>query len=292
MAEPIASVECVDDSGPRILSHLTPLEGPIQHLDRPAFQTVETATVVIPSVGFGTSPKAPPSVLDLGEKAFEFVKTVTTSDPIVQRKFSDHKAPHQEESMNPMKYKRARIRRVSILSSDGSMRLDFLTAPKGNTQELKQELQQAAPNLKIVIKDQPVVTANQALSMKPEPPEAQTFNDADLMVPAPMPDVVVPSEDDEDLSPVIIPPSKTGGDNPKSLSEKILNHWFFRNPDATIPEEDEDQDSKVRKKSGTEKNGMEGVGDGQLTKKVISALGLKPDPKESRKMNMWMPQSM
>lgn len=71
---------------------------------------------------------------------------------------------------------------------------------------------------------------------------------------------------------------------PKKKKSSILNSWFFR-------KEDNDEADEGATSGGQFE--MEGIGGGQLTSKVVAALGLQPPSrKESRKMNLWMPQGM
>ena len=241
------------------------LEGPAARMGRRgSFQPMETSTINLDQT-FGTGPKAVTSSFDLGN--FDFVKSMTSTDPSLAM-FTEKAAED-----NPMKYKRT-VRRVSLISSDGTFQMDFLHSKDNNQKALvtQAELQKAAPaNVTVVVEDH-------ALAVPSATPRGRRGSLVDLL-------------EDQNIRAADVPAAKPAErDEPaKGIVGAVLNSWFFRNPHA----EEEEMPTMPQGASATR---MEGVGDGQLTK-VISVLGMKgADPeklaKDSRKMNMWMPQGM
>jgi len=83
----------------------------------------------------------------------------------------------------------------------------------------------------------------------------------------------------------------------------VFDSWFFRGPEirgddetendsGTIPSLGSPVDSPAESRK-TSVAAMEGIGGGQLTSKIVKALEIRsPSRKESRQMNVWMPQGM
>ena len=84
----------------------------------------------------------------------------------------------------------------------------------------------------------------------------------------------------------------------RKKKSSVFNSWFFRSPDYNPDESDSAQTTapptpESRKTSTSSNPNLEGIGGGQLTSKVVDALGIRsPSRKESRQMNVWMPQGM
>lgn len=80
----------------------------------------------------------------------------------------------------------------------------------------------------------------------------------------------------------------------------VFDSWFFRGPEREQSESSDvtsspslspgESPAESRKTSVAN---MEGIGGGQLTSKIVKALEIRsPSRKESRQMNVWMPQGM
>jgi len=220
----------------------------------------------------------------------------------VHKKTPDVEAIYEKTSEdNPMRYKRNKARRVSLITSDGSVfNFDVPASDRGA----------AAPAAQMTPEDasrfiQVGGASGAGQPMLQDPAELRQEAVAAQIEVAPMvvvarrgslADIVaqenIKATESAGKLPVIleVPPETTvTQEEPGKRKKKssVFDSWFFRNPD--YKEEDETSPAASRKPSTVVEPE---IGDGKLTKKVILALGLTKDTsrKEARDLNVWMPQ--
>ena len=248
------------------------------------------------------------SYIDWGAGAFDFSNTSTGVEFGASRR-------------QAMQYKRD-ARRASIVSTDGTLQIDILPNQNNKYASIERDLRNVAPNMAIIKEDTPVketkltnvlaridenVQDNRGYQDKssssrvqendlPHPPKpsdrslkrrqsildivedqkieaaprAFLYGEASTMIPTPTQSV---------------PNSNVEENGRYSLFGGLINNWFFKNEDSS----GDDVDSVLPTKPQIE---MEGIGEGKLTSKVISALQMNPTTRiEGGKMNTWMPAS-
>jgi len=224
---------------------------------------------------------------------------------------------------NPMRYKR-RSRRVSLMTSEGAAIFQF-DVPNTDSSAANNSTTTTFTNNNII------ASAPPSSGEQSRPQFSQFVQGSSSDVSIDPPETVGPSSglivnrrgrrsslseiveqenikagQDPEKLPVIVETTvdllqqTNSAEDPAKRKKKssVFNSWFFRSPDYNPDESDSAQTTapptpESRKTSTSSNPNLEGIGGGQLTSKVVDALGIKsPSRKESRQMNVWMPQGM
>lgn len=213
---------------------------------------------------------------------------------------------------NPMRYKRTKARRVSLITSDGSVFNFDVPAADSRGVSAQQSMTPVTPqDASMFIQvggagaagqpmlQDPAEVRQEAVAPRPEIEVTEPITHRSVARRGSLTDIVVQENiKASEKLPVILEvaasDSSSSPDKEEARRKKkssVFDTWFFRNPDYKEEGEEDHVSPAASRKPSTVVEPE--LGDGKLTRKVIVALGMAgatTPKKEARDMNVWMPQ--